>query len=165
MMVKNQYLATFRVGTKLLGVPISTVQEVVKVPKIMHIAQPLEFVVGVINLRGRIIPIVDMHKRLLHHAKQIATKYDNPSRILIVVVRGHLIGWIVDEVGEIIKLTSTRAESAPQVVSNQQNQVIKGVRKFENRPLILVDIEHVFTAADMQQFSHASSGILGMAAA
>lgn len=160
-MADDLHLVTFRVGTELFGVPISAVQEIVRVPAITRIPQTPTFVEGVINLRGRIITVVDMHKRLDHQftgtvinaaggdEETAQGARDRKSRILVVEAGGRLVGVIVDEVAEVLKLGEDRIESAPQMVSRIDNQYIKGVGKLEDDLLILIDIEKILTADEI----------------
>ncbi len=151
-MAEDLHLVTFRVGTELFGVPISAVQEIVRVPQIARIPQSPEFVEGVINLRGRIITVVDMRKRMTCGAKAIesAEERGRKSRILVVEADGRLVGVIVDEVAEVLKLSEERVEAAPPMVAQVDNQYIKGVGKLENDLLILIDIERILTSEQIE---------------
>ena len=140
------HLVTFRVGTELFGVPIAKVQEIVRVPAIARIPQAPEFVEGVINLRGRVITVIDMHKRLNRTASCEENDRDKKSRILVVEVEGRLVGVIVDEVREVIKLQPEQVEAAPPMVAGLSNQYINGVGKLTDDLLVLVDIEKILTA-------------------
>ncbi len=146
-MADDLHLVTFRVGTELFGVPISVVQEIVRVPAIARIPQAPDFVEGVINLRGRVITVIDMRKRL----GQATLKVDDDSaarkaRILVVEAEGRLVGVIVDEVAEVLRLADDQSEPAPPMVSGLSNEYIRGVGKLKDDLLILVDIEKILTA-------------------
>ena len=147
-MADDLHLVTFRVGSELFGVPISVVQEIVRVPAIAQIPQAPDFVAGVINLRGRIITVVDLHKRLNYAASDSHSRA-KLSRILVVEVEGRLIGVIVDEVREVIKLPTQQVGPAPQMVAGLSNQYIIGVGKLTDDLLILIDIEKVLTVDQM----------------
>lgn len=148
------HLVTFRVGSELFGVPIAKVQEIVRVPAIAHIPQAPDFVEGVINLRGRVITVVDMHKRLNRAAAQDAGRErDRKSRILVVEVEGRLVGVIVDEVREVMKLQPDQVDPAPPMVAGLSNQYINGVGKLPADLLVLVDIEKILTAEQISALS------------
>lgn len=147
------HLVTFRVGSELFGVPIAKVQEIVRVPAIAHIPQAPEFVEGVINLRGRVITVVDMHKRLNRVASSEDKDRDKKSRILVVEVEGRLVGVIVDEVREVIKLQPEQVDAAPPMVAGLSNQYINGVGKLTDDLLVLVDIEKILTAEQVSALS------------
>lgn len=146
--MSDLHLVTFRVGTEMFGVPISAVQEIVRVPEITRIPQAPDFVEGVVNLRGRIIPAVDMHKRLGTQAAG-GDGRGVKSRILVVEAGGRLIGVIVDAVDEVIKLAEERVEPAPPMVSGIDNQYLRGVGKLEGRLLILIDIGGILSAEQL----------------
>ncbi|MGH9903156.1 MAG: chemotaxis protein CheW [Pyrinomonadaceae bacterium] len=147
-MADDLHLVTFRVGTELFGVPISAVQEIVRVPAIARIPQSPAFVEGVSNLRGRIITVVDMRKRLGHKVSEAGAggERDRRSRILVVEAGGRLVGVIVDEVTEVLRLAEDRVEAAPPMVAKLDNQYINGVGKLDEDLLILIDIEKILTA-------------------
>jgi purine-binding chemotaxis protein CheW len=150
-MADDLHLVTFRVGTELFGVPISAVQEIVRVPAISRIPQSPEFVEGVINLRGRIITVIDMRKRL----GQAPVELDNDvnarkARILVVEAEGRLVGVIVDEVAEVLRLSEDQTEPAPPMVAGLSNQYIRGVGKLKDDLLILIEIEKILTVEQLE---------------
>lgn len=153
-MADDLHLVTFRVGSELFGVPISAVQEIVRVPAIARIPQSPDFVEGVINLRGRVITVVDMHKRLgqtrmaaLDEEQADRTK---KARILVVEADGRLVGVIVDEVAEVLRLAEENIEAAPAMVAGINNQYIRGVGKLKDDLLILIEIEKVLTVDQLE---------------
>ena len=149
-MADELHLVTFKVGTELFGVPISAVQEIVRVPAIARIPQSPEFVKGVMNLRGRVITVVDMHKRMGHSTDAMSNaELAKKARILVVEVDGRLVGVIVDEVAEVLRLASDQVEGAPPMVAGISNQYIKGVGKLKDDLLILIDIERILTADEL----------------
>ena len=143
-MADDLHLVTFRVGGEMFGVPIAVVQEIVRVPAIARIPQSPDFVEGVINLRGRVITVVDMRKRLSRREGE--EERGHKSRILVVETRGRLVGLIVDEVAEVLRLAADRVEQAPPMVAGLDNQYIQGVGKLEEHLLILIDIERILSA-------------------
>lgn len=146
-MTGELHLVTFRIGAELFGVPIAMVQEIVRVPAVTRIPQAPEFVEGVINLRGRVITVVDMRKRLNQAgAPREQAAWARKSRILVIESGGRLVGVIVDEVAEVLKLPGDRVEQAAPLVAGLNNQYITGVGKLEDRLLILLDIEKILTA-------------------
>jgi purine-binding chemotaxis protein CheW len=148
-MADDLHLVTFRVGNELFGIPISAVQEIVRVPAIARIPQTPEFVEGVINLRGRVITVVDMRKRLGQETIQMQSENRKKNRILVVEADGRLIGVIVDEVAEVLKLSSEYIDPAPPMVAGISNQYIKGVGKLTDDLLILIEIEKILTNEEL----------------
>ena len=152
-MADDLHLVTFRVGTELFGVPISTVQEIVRVPVISRIPQAPEFVKGVINLRGRVITVVDIRTRM-GQANAAADAADaeeqaKKARVLVVEAEGRLVGVIVDEVAEVLRLAAAQVDPPPPMVAGLSNQYLKGVGKLKDDLLILIDIERVLTNDDL----------------
>jgi purine-binding chemotaxis protein CheW len=151
MMANDLHLVTFRVGSELFGVPIAMVQEIVRIPAIASIPHAPEFVEGVINLRGKVIAVIDMRKRLRAAIKTSSTdanelKQRKKSRILVVESGNRLVGVIVDEVKEVLKLGEDRVEPAPSMVGNISGQYIDGIGKLSNDLLILIDMGKILTA-------------------
>ncbi len=148
-MAGDLHLVTFRIGSELFGVPISTVQEIVRVPAIARIPQAPDFVEGVINLRGRVITVVDLRKRMNQPASggpSTGGEWDRKSRILVIETEGRQVGAIVDEVTEVLKLSAERVEPAPPMVAGLSNQYINGVGKLTDDLLILIDIDKILTS-------------------
>lgn len=145
-MANELHLVTFRIGSELFGVSIDTVQEIVRVPAITKIPQSPEFVEGVINLRGRVITVVDMRKRLNQVAVTETGVWGRKNRILVIETGGRQVGVIVDEVAEVLKLAKERVEQAAPMVAGLSNQYITGVGKLDDNLLILIDIEKILTA-------------------
>jgi purine-binding chemotaxis protein CheW len=155
-MSNDLHMVTFRVGSELFGVPIAVIQEIVRVPTITHIPQAPSFIEGVINLRGRVITVIDMRKRLQH---QISNQDEDSRkrRILVVEANNRLIGVIVDEVSEVLKISDDKVEPAPPMVAGISNQYIKGVGKLDHNLLILIDIEKVLTADELTSIGQIES--------
>jgi purine-binding chemotaxis protein CheW len=148
-MADELHLVTFRIGAELFGVPISAVQEIVRVPAIARIPQAPEFVEGVINLRGSVITVVDLRKRLNQAPASNEEGWERKSRILVIETCGRQVGVIVDEVTEVLKLQADRVEPAPPMVAGLSNQYINGLGKINDDLLILVDIQKVLTASQL----------------
>ena len=152
-MTTDLHLVTFRVGAEHFGMPISDVQEIVRIPTITHIPHAPGFVEGVINLRGRVITVVDMRKRLgqcsASSSRHAGVAGDKVGRILVVEAGGKLVGVIVDEVAEVIRLQAEMVEPAPQMVAGLSNQYINGIGKMEGKLLILIDIQKILSAEDL----------------
>ena len=157
-MSNELHLVTFHVGAELFGVPISAVQEIVRVPEITRVPQAPAFVEGIINLRGRVIPVIDMRKRLGRSPADAGGPEDRRRRILVTEAGGRLIGIIVSEVSEVLRLSEEKVEAAPPMVSGLSNQYIRGVGKLDGALLILMDIEKVLTAEEVEGLDGACPG-------
>ena len=138
-------LVTFVVGTEEFAVPILSVQEINRMMQITRVPQSPAFVEGVINLRGKIIPVVDLRKRF-----GIGVEGDNAdNRIIVVEVSGRVIGFTVDRVNEVLRIPSGIVEPPPAMVCGIDSEYVQGVGKLEDRLLILLDIGRLFGAGEL----------------
>ena len=140
-------LVGFRLGNEEYGIDILKVQEINRVAEITKIPQSPDFVEGVINLRGNVIPIIDLRKRF-HMPER---KHDRQTRIVVGEIEGQTVGLIVDAVSEVIRLSSNTIEPTPKIVSENQVDYIKGVGKLEDRLLMLLDIDKILTGTDKEK--------------
>jgi len=132
-------LVSFRIGREDFGVDILMVQEIIRLPEVTPIPNAPGFIVGVINLRGRIIPVVDLRQRLKIPGN--APEGDSrKTRILIVEINSHVTGFIVDTVVGILKAPASEIEPTPDLVSsNIDAEYVTGVIKLPGRLIILLD--------------------------
>jgi purine-binding chemotaxis protein CheW len=143
---KNQ-VVSFIIGREVFGVSIDSVQEIVRVPEITAVPEMPSFVEGVINLRGKIVSIIDLSKRF----RVDGTSRSKSSRILIVEVEKKVIGLLVDAVTEILRLPPESIEPAPDIVTAVGAEYILGVGKLPEKLLILLDLKHVLKAEDIRK--------------
>ncbi|HET53900.1 MAG TPA: purine-binding chemotaxis protein CheW [Ignavibacteria bacterium] len=130
-------LVSFKVGTEEFGVDILKVQEINRMLKITKVPNAPDFVEGVVNLRGRIIPVIDLRKRLSIESKV----HDNKTRIVVVDILGNIVGFIVDEVNEVLRISKDIIENPPELVSQVDSDFITSVAKLEDRIIILLDLD------------------------
>ena len=141
-------LVTFNLGNEEYAVDILKVQEINRMAGITSLPNAPSYVEGVINLRGKVIPVINLRKRFGLDSKEM----DSHSRIMVVDV-GTTIGLIVDSVSEVLRLSSDTVEPPPPMTaSNGSSEYIKGVGKLEDRLLILLDIEKLLRNGDSQEF-------------
>jgi len=126
-------LVSFNIGTEEFGVDILKVQEINRMVEITRVPQAPNYVEGVINLRGKVVPIVDLRKRFNLELKE----YDKNTRIVVVDIDGNIMGMIVDSVSEVLRLSANTIEPPPDIVTGVNAEYIKGVAKLEDRLLIL----------------------------
>ncbi len=151
-MAKNLQLVVFNIGKELYGVGIESVHEIVKVPDITEVPDAPVFLQGVINLRGKIVPVVDLRKRMNLEGKE-KTK---SSRVLITENDGRLIGLLVDAVSEVLKVPPEAVEAPPDMISSVGVQYITGVAKVEGSLIILLNLGKVLSVEDMKLLSQAA---------
>ena len=146
-------LVGFQLGNEEYGIDILKVQEINRVAEITKIPQSPDFVEGVINLRGNVIPIIDLRKRF-HMPER---EHDRQTRIVVGEIEGRTVGLIVDAVSEVIRLPANTIEPAPKIVSENQVDYIKGVGKLEDRLLMLLDIDKILTGTDKEKLLEMSA--------
>jgi len=145
-------LVSFEVGEEEFAVPILSVQEINRIMQITRVPQSPVYVEGVINLRGKIIPVIDLRKRFglgkLEDSKDV--------RIIVVEVASRVLGFTVDRVNEVLRINSSIIEPPPSMVSGQDTDYVQGVGKMDDRLLILLNLEKLFTADEMAQLEQAA---------
>jgi len=130
------HLVTFNLG-ELFGVPISQVQEIVRVVSITTVPNSPAYMEGVINLRGRVLPVLNLRKKL----KLAESGISRDSRIVVTEVGSKVIGLLVDAVSHVIKVPSNFVETAPEEVLEVDTDYITGVGKVNDKLIILLDLE------------------------
>ena len=138
-------LVSFNIGDEEFGVDILKVQEINRMVEITKVPQAPHYVEGVINLRGKVIPIVDLRKRFNLEVKE----YDKNTRIVVVDIEGAIIGMVVDSVSEVLRLPSDTIEPPPEIVTGVNSEYIKGVAKLEDRLLIFLDLSKVIDVGEV----------------
>lgn len=138
-------LVTFKIGEEEFGVDILKVQEIIRMMPITKVPNAPNFVEGVINLRGSVIPIIDMRKRF----GMSANAHDAQTRITVMDLQGQVVGFVVDAVREVLRIKESTIEPPPAVVSGIGSEYLKGVGKLDDRLLILLDLDKLLSEAEM----------------
>ena len=133
-------LVSFKIGKEEFGVDIHKVQEINRMMKLTEIPNSPDFVDGVINLRGRVIPVVDLRSRLFIKRSE----HNSNTRIIVVELNSNIVGFIVDEVSEVLRIPSSIIEPPPTFAGGRNSEFISAVGKLEERLLILLDLEKIF---------------------
>lgn len=142
----SRELLTFTLGGEEYGIDILKVQEIRGYDAVTAIANTPDFIKGVINLRGIIVPIVDMRiKFRLGNAE-----YDQFTVVIILNVANRVVGMVVDGVSDVITLTPEQIRPAPEFGSAIDTRYVMGLGTVDERMLILVDIEKLMTSRDME---------------
>ena len=145
-MAKDLQIVGFRVGRETFGVPIGLVHEIVRIPEITAVPDSPACVEGVINLRGKIVPVVDMRKRFGQQPQGSSKK----NRILVTEVEGKLVGLMVDAASEVLKLPLSEIEQPPAALSGGEQNYVSGVGKMNGRLIILLDLKKVLRASELR---------------
>lgn len=138
-------LVTFNVGEEEYGVEILKVQEIIRMIGITKVPKAPEFVEGVINLRGKVIPVVNFRKKF-----GMEDKEDNKeTRIIVSNIDGRILGFIVDSVSEVLRLPISAIEPAPTIITSNDSEYIIGVGKLEDRLLILINLDKLLSDKEL----------------
>ena len=148
-------LVTFEVGHEEFGVDILLVQEINRMMELTRVPQSPPDVEGVINLRGRITPVIDLGKRFMEKE----TERTNESRIIVVEIHGRILGFIVDRVHEVLRIDSSVVDPPPEMVCSVDGDYIQGVGKLEDRLLILLDLDRMFSRSAVEEIEHSTSSL------
>lgn len=144
---ENQFL-TFALASETYGINILNVMEIIRMIKITDIPETFDFIKGIINLRGKIIPVMDVRIRF-----NIAEKeYGDRTCIIVINVKGVEMGLIVDNVNEVMEIPDARIEGMPSVSNSSHQRFVKGIGKTEGRITILLDLEKMLFDDDMKKF-------------
>jgi purine-binding chemotaxis protein CheW len=142
-------LVGFKIGKEIFGVDILMVQEIIRSAPITYVPNSPEFVEGVINLRGSIIPVIDLRKRLNLHSASYAKEKD---WILILDISGRVTGFIVDSVTEVIKVQENSIDPPPDIlVAGLHSQYIRGVCEVDSNLLILLDFSRILLVDEVKK--------------
>ncbi len=132
-------LVSFKIGPEEFGVDITKVQEINRMVDITKVPQAPAYVEGVINLRGKVIPIIDLRKRLGVQLQE----NDKNTRIVVVDIDSHVMGMIVDSVSEVLRIPVSTIEPPPEIATGANAEYIQGVAKMDERLLIFLDLSRV----------------------
>ena len=151
-MEKDLQVVGFRIGNETFGVRIGSVREIVRVPEITAVPSAPETVEGVINLRGKIIPVMDLRKRF----GQLEIQPDKKNRILVVELEGKLVGLIVNAASEVLKIAPSDIEAPGNLFSEGESSYVTGVGKLKGRLIILLDIAKLLHRPEFKRFEEAA---------
>ena len=136
---------TFRLGAEEYGIDILKVQEIRSYEQPTRIANAPAFVKGVVNLRGVIVPIVDLRLKLACESAE----YNDFTVVIVLNVKGRVVGAVVDSVSDVLELAAGTIKAAPEMNSTVDTSFITGIGSIQDRMLILMDIEALMSSADM----------------
>lgn len=136
----SEHLVTMFLSDEEYGIDVRLVQTIIRVSEITPVPRAPGFIKGVINLRGRIIPVVDLKRKLNLGEVDVSAR---ASRIAVVKVRERLIGLLVDGASQVLRVPLTRIEAAPEEVVEIDANYIRGVAKLEERLIILMDLQKI----------------------
>jgi len=140
---------TFKLEGELYGINVIQVQEVLRVTEIAPVPGAPDYVLGIINLRGNVVTVIDTRRRFMLNEREI----DDNTRIVIIEVMGQIVGLLVDGVAEVVYLRESEVESAPDVGNDESSKYIQGVVSRENGLLIMVDVNKLLSTDEWQEMA------------
>jgi purine-binding chemotaxis protein CheW len=154
-MEKELQIVGFRIGNETYGVRIGAVREIVRVPEITAVPSAPDTVVGVINLRGKIIPVMDLRKRF----GLTEIRPDKKNRILVVELENKLLGLIVNSASEVLKISPSDIEAPGSVFADGESGYVTGVGKLSGRLIILLDISKLLHRPELKRLEEAAETV------
>ena len=146
-MSREFHIVGFQVGRETYGVPITSLHEIVRVPEITAVPDAPDYMEGVINLRGKIVSVIDLRKRFAE--KQVNSGKRN--RILVVEHNGRLAGLIVDSATEVLKIPASDVEPSPTVFQEGGLTCVTGLGKWQGRLIVLLDMAKLLEFSGLRQ--------------
>lgn len=154
-MTRDLQIVGLRIGRETYGVPIALVREIVRVPEITAVPNAQKYVEGVINLRGKIISVVDLRKRFGE------TDFENnkKNRIVVVELENRTVGLIVNAASEVLKIPPSDIEPPSSVFLNGEVDYVTGVGKLKNRLVILLDLTKVLSSTELHHLDEINAPV------
>ena len=143
---KDKYL-TFNLAGEDYGIEIAFVTEIIGIQKIVEAPDMPDFIKGVINLRGKVIPVMDVRARF----KQAHRDYDDRTCIVVVNVEDYTVGLVVDEVREVADIPEAQVEPPPKSGRNKKSSFIKGMGKLDDEVKIILDVEQLLYDDELEE--------------
>lgn len=144
--VSQRQLVVLVMAEAEFGVDIRHVREVIRVTEIIRMPRTPQFIEGIINLRGRILPVLDLKKRF----QLPAAERTDQTRIMVVEWRGQFVGFLVDRVNEVVRVPSASVSAPPEMILNIAGHYLEGIVEVQGRLLILLDMERILDQEEIQ---------------
>ncbi len=141
---REKQIVAFTLGTEIYGVDIATVREIIPIQKIVNVPRAPEFVEGIINLRGRVIPVLDLRKHFGFERKT----GDPNQRIVLVETGAESIGVIVDSVSSVLRVRDDAVEPPSSVIVGAEIEYIYGIAKVDDNLIVLLDLTRIISDAE-----------------
>jgi purine-binding chemotaxis protein CheW len=148
-------LIGFMVGAEEYGLELQRVKEVIRMRQVTWLPKAPPSVKGVINLRGDVIPIVDLRERFGLSAQEQQSR----TRVIVAEVRGRLVGMVVDAANQVVRVPEDQFDPPPPITGELAKGLVTAVGKVEDRLVIMIDVDRIFSTEDMTQIE----GSLGAA--
>ena len=140
---------TYHLEDEVYGMNVMQVQEVLRITEIAPVPGAPDYVLGIINLRGNVVTVIDTRRRFGLMSKEP----DESARIIVVEVNDNVLGMLVDSVAEVVYLHQSEIDTAPSVSNDDGSRFIQGVHSRDDNLLILVDVDKFLTEEEISDFS------------
>jgi purine-binding chemotaxis protein CheW len=144
----------FTVGEEEFCVDILKVQEIIRMVKITHMPNAPEYVEGIINLRNRVIPVIDFRKKM--HFSEATQANDNDRRIVVISFGKTLVGLIVDKVSHVMKIAPDQITATPEVIKGYDSECLMGVGRVNEKLIVLLDLDKMFKQEETELLPQAA---------
>jgi len=139
--ISSMQIVCFKIGSEEYGIEILKVQEILKLPKITKLPRSADYILGVIDLRGQVIPIIDLSKRFAIDDRE----FSGSLRGIVIDIGGKKVGLAIDSVSHVIRVEGKDIEPPPPIVKGISGRYIIGIAKVENRFIVILDINQIFS--------------------
>lgn len=147
---QEEQVVVFEIAGESYGVDIACVQEIIRPPTITPVPRAPEWVEGVVNLRGRVIPVINLRNRFgLPRAER-----DRSSRIVVLEISGQTIGAAVDAVSEVLRVPQSTIEAPGATLTGPETAHLRGIAKLEGRLVILLDLDKIVDAKEAHEHTN-----------
>lgn len=146
--MENQ-IVVFELASEHFGVAIAAVESIIKMQEITKMPRSPRFVEGVTNLRGKVLPVVDLRKRFGLPSQEVS----KDSRIVVVAIAGSEVGMVVDAVSEVLTVPADAVEPAPAIATTVDSSFITGIAKLDGRLVILLDLAEILTETEQGELA------------
>jgi purine-binding chemotaxis protein CheW len=149
----EQQLVVFELGAELYGVEIARVHEIIRLQTVTRVPRAPAFVEGVINLRGKVIPVVDLRRRF----GLPSAEHTRSTRIVVVEIGDQVVGIVVDGVSEVLRVNTATVEPPSPVVAGIDSEYLHGIAKLPERLVILLDLDRVLARDERSALAAAAA--------
>lgn len=146
-MAEKQYVV-FRLNQEEYGVEITKIREITEYKKNTKVPNTPDFIDGIINLRGNIIPVIDLKRKF--HLEQ--KEFDSSHRIIITQLLDKQVGFIVDDASQVLRIDEQNIDAAPDIILNVEQKFITGIGKVEEKIIIILDLEEILSEKEQTEF-------------
>ncbi|NPV53706.1 MAG: chemotaxis protein CheW [Firmicutes bacterium] len=145
----ERQLVVFKLGDEDYGIDISSVREIITVQRITRVPRAPDFIEGIINLRGNVIPVIDLRKRF----ELPVVEHTRDTRIVVVEIGEHTLGVVVDAVSEVLRIPSDSIEPPSSIVVDVDAQFIEGIARLEERLIILLNMSRLLDKREVDELA------------